>query len=240
MKLFKFIRYFFGKMKNKLEEEQIISEEIEEILENVDWSLKDVIIGTVRSDVQFKYNIDKLCYYAPSRFISASNFPIRYVALYEGELRNGNGIRYYGKIKEILKVRRCEIPVSRNRNNEDELYYFFKIEKWNVLKNPLEVKDTVGGAPKFTNMFLLKNCFSTYQLFSINSPSQFKLMYNLETKNKNLYRINKTYSLLVEQNEIILLNNINNTKEKIRFSDYKEKPLEVFTKLKEKIYKQHE
>ncbi len=232
--MFKFIKNFFKNL--KLNKHKAISKEVESNLENVDWSYKDVLVGTVRTDEQLRYNIGGLCYYAPAKYISNSQFPIRYVALYEGDLKNTNGIRYYGKITDILKVRRNEIPVSRNKNNGDELYYFFKVERWDMLKNPITVKATVGGAPAFTNMFLLQNSTFTYQLFCINSPSQFKLMYNLILENKHEYKVNKIYSLKFSDRDILIINNIKKINEKIPVLELREKPLETFEKIKEIVY----
>jgi len=215
-----------------------LSPETKNALINVDWSENDVLIGTVRTNEQFYFNLKNKCYYAPQMYVSEHNFPIKYIALYEGDLNNGMGIRYFGEVDEIMKVKRDEIPVSRNNAVKGELYYFFKVKKWVKLKKPVKLKSTVGGAPMFTNIFLLKNCSYTYQLFIINSPSQFELMHKLENKNETIYKINNKYSIIFQENNFILFDTDSNEKKFISLQEFEEKPAEVFLNMKDIIYKQ--
>ncbi len=232
----KIFNILFGNKKVSRKKPPFLSEEVENSLNNVDWSENDVLVGTVRTIEQLYYNLRYNCYFAPEKYIFEYNFPIKYIALYEGDLQRGDGIRYIGEITEISKLKRGEIPVSRNKCNKDELYYFFKVKSWEKLHSSLKLKDTLGGSPVFTNMFLIKNCSFTYQPFVINSPSQFKLMYNIENKIEDIYKVNNSFKISVNEKEIKIIDK-NNNETVIYFSDFEERPSVIFTRIKELVYK---
>lgn len=152
----------------------------DEELAQADFSRRDVLIGTVRSDVQFDYTMASLSYYAPVRTIPADCMPPRLVALYEEGLTTPSCIRRsciqrYGKITEIRVVKRGDIPVPQTRPNSEEAYYLFSVEAWTELEPPILLAGTGRGKPAFTTEFLLTHGRRSYQLVAVRSAAEYRL-----------------------------------------------------------------
>lgn len=132
---------------------------IEEKLAVVDWSKRDVLLGTFRDVQQFKVCYDKKMYYIPAKEVDENDLPIHYVALYQTTNKFGAeaGVRYYGEVLRTALVRResiKEVPVRRN--NGQELYYRFFIREWKELQKPILPRE-VGFTKNYTNLFLLEH-----------------------------------------------------------------------------------
>ena len=56
---------------------------IETRLSRVDWTVYDVLVGSIGSKAQFDNNLAENYYYVPAKYVDKSSFPIRYVALYQ-------------------------------------------------------------------------------------------------------------------------------------------------------------
>lgn len=147
----------------------------DEDLASVDFTRRDVLIGTVRSDVQFDFTLASLSYYAPVKTIPPHDLPVRMVALYEEGLTRRAGIKRYGEVTEIRVVRRDEIPVPISRDNGDEAYYLFTIRAWEYLEHPIGIAGTSRGRPAFTSEFLLTHARRSYQLVGITSAAEYRL-----------------------------------------------------------------
>jgi hypothetical protein len=147
----------------------------DEDLASVDFTRRDVLIGTVRSDVQFDFTLSSLSYYAPVKTIPPHDLPVRMVALYEEGLTRRAGIKRYGEVTEIRVVRRDEIPVPMSRSNGDEAYYLFTIRSWEYLDHPISIAGTSRGRPAFTSEFLLTHARRSYQLVCITSAAEYRL-----------------------------------------------------------------
>ncbi len=148
---------------------------IEKRLAKVDWSVKDVLIGSVGSKEQFEDNIARRYYYFPEKNIDSVPVSVRYIALYK------SGIKYYGEVEHAKRIRRKEIHFPMRRNNGEEWYYAFRIREWKTLKTPISFKDEyVYNKPRFTNLFLLENCTLSYELFEIHADDEFRLMYEIK------------------------------------------------------------
>lgn len=141
----------------------------------VDFSRRDVLIGTVRSDAQFDYTIASLSYYAPVRTIPPHDLPVRMVALYEKGLTRLQGIKRCGEVTDIRVVKRMDIPVPMSRSNGEEAYYLFTVKSWNHLENPIDIAGTSRGRPAFTSEFLLTHARLSYQLVGITSAAEYRL-----------------------------------------------------------------
>ncbi|HJJ55223.1 MAG TPA: restriction endonuclease-like protein, partial [Methanocorpusculum sp.] len=133
---------------------------IEDRLAKVDWSSRDVLIGTLRSNAQLQTCLEKKFYYIPQKLVSDTDLPIHYVALFQTPriFSNNAGIHYYGEVLRSALVRRKnirEIPM-RNGADPEELYYRFVIRKWIPLERPILPKES-GFVREYTNMFLLEN-----------------------------------------------------------------------------------
>ena len=131
---------------------------IERKLAKVDWSRRDVLVGTLRSRGQLDICLEHNFYYVPAERVE-KHLPIRYAAIYQTRNLFGKdaGIVYYGEVGNYKVVRRSEI--TEIPGNSDELYYRFEIVKWDKLSRPIQPKE-IGGVVLFTNLFLLEH--STY------------------------------------------------------------------------------
>ena len=140
-----------------------------------DFSHRDVLIGTVRSDAQFDYTLASLSYYAPVKTVPPHDLPVRLVALYEEGLTRRPGIKRYGEVTEIRVVKRSDIPVPMSRSNGEEAYYLFTVKSWEYLDHPIGIVGTSRGRPAFTTEFLLTHARRSYQLVSITSAAEYRL-----------------------------------------------------------------
>lgn len=138
---------------------------IEEKLATVDWSKRDVLIGTFNSAEQFSICFDKKFYYVPERLVGRDRLPIHWVALYQTNTKfaDKGEIRYYGEVIGLSRVKRkCITEVPMTRNNPEEVYYRISIKQWkditevNVSGKPIYPKES-GFVVDFTNMFLLEH-----------------------------------------------------------------------------------
>ena len=75
-------------------------EKLEAKLKAVDWAVRDVLVGTMRSPQQLDICRKDCFYYIPAERLQDSDFPVRYVALYQSQYVFGAqaGIRYYGEV----------------------------------------------------------------------------------------------------------------------------------------------
>jgi len=124
--------------------------------ELVDWSVKDVLVGSLGSIDQLKDNLARRYYYVPAENVYKDSLPVQYIALYQSYNLFGEsgGIKYYGEVIETKRVKRKNIDFPIRRNNGEEWYYAFRVKSWNKLPVAIAVKDEGVYKPKFTNMFL--------------------------------------------------------------------------------------
>jgi len=154
---------------------------IEEKLASTDWSRRDVLIGTFRSQEQFDVCFRDSFYYIPARLIPDASLPVHYVALYRTKAKFGAsaGIRHYGEVLRMELVRRSditEIPV--NRGNADEMYYRISVRGWDELPKTIQPKEA-GFTLQFTNLFLLKHSDFTTELL-IESEEKYRFYSELK------------------------------------------------------------
>ena len=217
---------------------------IEEKLAKVDWSVKDVMVGTVRTAEQLQFNLDKNGYYVPAKYISDKQLPIKYIALHEEGLGNTSGIKRYGEVLTAQKIKRGRIPVTMHPGaNPEELYYYFAVRKWIALPHAIEIRDSFKGKPQFTNKFLLDHCTKSYQLFAISSEEEYRLMIEINKAFNNLsantsddstavYRVNDTHSVIVDESFFAITNNDGDIIERIAISSFAKSPRASFNKIK--------
>lgn len=132
---------------------------IEDRLVKVDWTNRDVLIGTLRSNAQLQVCLEKNFYYIPANLVKDENLPIHYVALFQTPriFSDKAGIHYYGEVLRTALVRRKNIhEVPQTHGNPDDLYYRFQIKEWILMERPILPKES-GFVYEFTNMFLMEN-----------------------------------------------------------------------------------
>ena len=137
----------------------------EEKLKKVDWSRREVLIGTVRSQEQLQACLDYCFYYVPVTVIDRSRLPIRMIALYLPKDRFGAraGVTYYAEILSMEQVKRNEI-IEFPRDSE-EAYYRFNLREWRQLDRTIKPREYGIRTITFTNEFLLKHSLYIPELF---------------------------------------------------------------------------
>ncbi len=218
----------------------------EKSLISADWSVRDSMVGTVRDSRQLEFVLKYNSYYVPAHFLTEDRLPVRYIALHEQGIGNEPGIRRYGEVLTAQKIKRSRIPVPMSRNNGDELYYYFQVRCWVELPRTILIRDTHRGAPLFTNKFLLDNCTESYQLFSVSSAEDYRLMKVInkafddlrdskEEKNSAVYPINNTYALSVSEGCFRLVDGKGRILESISIGSFSYRPRDGFNRLKKVV-----
>ena len=218
---------------------------IEERLAKIDWTVRDVMVGSLGSVAQFDDNIRRKYYYVPAKHVDDSALPIHYIALYQSKNRFKEyaGIRYYGEVTYMKKVKRKDINFPMSRNNGDEWYYAFRIKEWKTLPTPIAVKDEWVNEPKFTSLFLLEHSHQSFELFNIHSEEEYRLMVeinkafdNLSTSttdnNSAVYRINDSHSVIVADGNFTITNDNGDILGSISISNFARSPRAGFSAIK--------
>jgi hypothetical protein len=177
--------------------------------------------------------------------VDDSALPIHYIALYQSKNRFKEyaGIRYYGEVTYMKKVKRKDIDFPMSRNNGDEWYYAFRIKEWKTLPTPIAVKDEWVNEPKFTSLFLLEHSHQSFELFNIHSEEEYRLMVeinkafdNLSTSttdnNSAVYRINDSHSVIVADGNFTITNDNGDIMGSISISNFARSPRSGFRTLK--------
>ena len=140
-------------------EPAVLPADVEAQLKTVDWTQRDVLIGTLRNAAQLKACLDHAFYYIPAPLVTEDDLPIRCVALFQTpRIFPGNaGIFCYGEVQHCALVRRGSIrEVPQTHGSPADLYYRYQIRRWTFLPRPILPKEA-GFVRAFTNLFLLEN-----------------------------------------------------------------------------------
>ena len=168
---------------------------IEDRLAKVDWSRRDVLIGTLRNNAQFRTCLDKKFYYIPAKLVNDENLPIHYVALFQTPriFSDKAGIHYYGEVLRTALVRRKNIrEVPQTHGNPDDLYYRFQIREWMQMDRPILPKES-GFIREFTNVFLLENAEYVPELL-LRSEEEYRFYTELKRRTGSALEDNETTS----------------------------------------------
>lgn len=154
---------------------------IEDKLKHIDLTERNVLVGLLSRKEQLGLCLKNNFYHIPAKAIANDSFPFEYIAIHQTkELFGENaGIVYYGKIRRCIKLKRSdivEVPTT-NKNNSDELYYYFDIVDWIQLDNKIEV-DRMRRS-YYTNFHLLRYCKYRPEL-SLTSVEQLRLYTELK------------------------------------------------------------
>lgn len=214
-----------------------LSPEVEAELVKTDWSVRDVLVGSLGSQAQLEDNLRRAYYYVPARTLPDADLPIRYIALYQSRNLFGEdaGIRYYGRVSRRKPVLRKQIDFPLSRNNPEELYYAFRVEGWQTLPSPMEIRDEGVNGPKFTNLFLLEHSAQSFELFQIHSQGEFRLMTAIRhalSQNGGEYRIDDAHTLAVVDDSFLLMGTGGEILDKVPVSSFHHSPGSAFRQLK--------
>ena len=117
---------------------------IESKLAKVDWSERDVLIGTLSKRQQLDACLKYRFYHIPAEQLKDSDFPVRYIALYQSKALFGSeaGVRYYGEVTKCIPLSRGEITEIKPRpGTETKRYYRFEVKEWKRLSKPIVAKE---------------------------------------------------------------------------------------------------
>ena len=132
-----------------------------------EWTQRDTLVGVLRDAAQLDIALEHKFYHIPDKYISDSDFPIKYVAIYQSKklFRNDAGIYRYGEVESVKWVKRNtihEIP-----KDSTEHYYRFNIKEWKRLEMPIEAKEH-GFIRFFTNFDMMLHSTEIPQLMLKN------------------------------------------------------------------------
>lgn len=221
---------------------------IERMLAKVDWKVKDMLVGALRSKKQLEISLSNKFYHVPAKYVSEDDLPVRYVALYQSDniFKKESGIRYYGTVVKTYVCKRKDIPIPMTRDNSDELYYRFDIKSWEQLPVAIKVREEGVIRPKFANMFLFQNCRDSYELFNIHSEEQYRLLQELKRisrdtavnndEHKSGFRLNDEISIYLLGGDIIVCTSTGKIINKTPVSEFIRKPRHTFNMIKNTLY----
>ncbi len=151
---------------------------IEAKLAKVDWSVRDVLVGSLKNKEQLNLCLSHRFYHIPAQQLKTEDFPIRFVALYQSRnlFNTQAGIRYVGEVISCTRVPRKEI--REIPKNSDEMYYRFNIKEWTELPKAILPKEA-GGIRFFTNRFLLEHSALVPEL-KLKSEAEYRLYSELK------------------------------------------------------------
>lgn len=211
---------------------------IEDKLTKTDWKRRDVLAGALRNRSQLETSLKHKFYHIPAAWISESDLPIHYVAIYQSINLFGKeaGIRYYGEVIRCSLVKRREI--REIPKNSDELYYRLEIKEWKEMNVPLVAKE-VRDFPFFTNMFLLQHCSEVPNL-RIKTAEEYRLYTELKrlSQDSAVNDEENTNSFMYNDKRIVLENgNIqviasDRIMEQVTLESFSRKPSAVFSVIK--------
>ena len=130
---------------------------IEEQLQKVDWSVRDVMIGALSRREQLEEALKNHYYHILVKAVKKDRLPIRKIALYQSKRLFGDesGIRYIGEVLNYEIKPGKEISSKSRRPNEQ--YYVFHIKNWKRLAKPIRTKEQGVRVNQYTNEFLVEN-----------------------------------------------------------------------------------
>ena len=130
---------------------------------SVIWPENNVAVGTLRNREQLEICLKHRFYHVPSERIE-NPAKIKYIAIYQSKNLFGKyaGIRYYGEVTELRRVKRCEIAEIPSKSQN--IYYRFEIKEWKTLPKIIKA-DSSGAIIGITNIFLLLNARTVFELY---------------------------------------------------------------------------
>lgn len=217
---------------------------IETKLAKVDWSVRDVLIGTMRDRKQFEVCLHEHSYYILADKIGDDKFPIHYVALYQSKNIFGTeaGVRVYGEVTKCACVQRKDITeIPARPGTERKSYYRFEIKKWMYLESPILPKE-MRFVKSFTNLFLLESSTEMPELW-IRSEEEYRLYYELKRSVRNIaisessedVGFNFNNCSIIFDNQTIRLRGKNGTTKNYSISEFTKRPNAVFRQIKKDI-----
>ena len=153
-------------------------------------------VGSLRSKEQLDYLLANNIYYIPLQQ-SVVNHNLEYIAIFQSKSKfeKENGIKYYGKIKNIEIAKRKEIDFPSTKSGGDEDYLIFEVERWLKLGKKIRAEGYgVSGSHIYSNLMLLKKADSLPEL-SIRSLKEWRLWLELK-------RLKEEIQILIKEDNL--------------------------------------
>lgn len=140
---------------------------------------KNVLIGPVKDEKQFKVSLEGRFYHVPKTQVDFINNNIKYIALSQPSkvFKEDGGISYYGKVMSIEEVKRSsilELPKS-----SEEIYYLIRVEKWIKLSKKIEVMGYAVRRCLYCSKYLMDNAKIVSELF-IKNKEEFRAWHEIK------------------------------------------------------------
>lgn len=187
----------------------ILPKGLEERIEKVDWSRKNVLVGSLSSKEQWDHCYKNKYYYIPVESFSASYHQADYIAIYQSRKLYGQdaGILYYGEVVNTEVIPRAEINDIKGRTAPSAKCYRFEIKEWVELDSKIEFEKEWVYYPRYTNLFLLRNSKTTFELFNVKSNVDYRLVYELHRIQTEIKVQDYPKELFVKVNNLISVYN---------------------------------
>jgi len=157
----------------------------EEYIKEDDYKNRTVLVGSLRGRDQLEANLLHNFYHTKKSNVDIVKNKIEYIALAQSKKRFGDeaGITYYGKVKSIEEVMRCDI--KEIESNLEDIYYKFNVEEWLKLDRKIEVKGYQVMRVLYTTEYLLKNVDTVTEL-CIKEKEEFRIWKELKRAFKEI------------------------------------------------------
>lgn len=193
----------------------------EEYIKEDDYKNRTVLVGSLRGREQLETNLLHNFYHTRKSNVDIVKNKIEYIALAQSKKSFGQdaGITYYGKVKSIEELKRCDI--KEIESNSEDIYYKFNVEEWLKLDRKIEVKAYQVIRVMYTTEYLLKNATTVTEL-CIKEKEEFRIWKELKrafkeietyTENKKLQEQSNikllrigTKDIIIEKDEIKIIN----------------------------------
>ena len=157
------------------------------------FKLENVMVVNAKDKEHIKAYLKHNFYHIPTKHLSSVRLGVEYLAFYQSKRYFGQdgGIRYFAKIKDVIKYRRGECSELPSRKGvEHELYLRFDLD---TIQKTGHVEPIQSGTQlvSYTTLYLLKNAQNMHEL---------KLRSNLEIEvYKTLKKIAKSKGFTIRK-----------------------------------------
>lgn len=130
------------------------------------FKLENVMIANAKDNMHLNIYKENLFYHVPEKSLNNIRLNVEYVAFYQSNKAFGEdaGIRYYGKIKEIIRYKRSEcLEIPCRKGFEEEKYLRINFE-W--IKEISKIEPIQYGTQlvTYTTLYLLLNAQNIHEL----------------------------------------------------------------------------
>lgn len=201
--------------------DRLITNDINDIYdEYAKFKHKDVMVVNVNDTTHLNAYVENKFFHIPLKHLSNVKLDIKYLAFYKPHnINKDGGIRYYAKIKEIRKYKRCECLELPKDNNEE--YLRFELENIITIGYIKAVEYGIR-LMKYTTLYLLKNASNIHELDFKSSQEVYVYRKIKRIANDNGYKLTRRSNCYMLDNNKIELHCNGDVIVNDKIIDYKE------------------